>query len=220
MSWRTTGILFVVLVVVGALVYFQSRQDDDAPADLTPTAPVTESVSIFEGVTIEDVRRLEITASGGQEASFSREAEAGWFMTVPTATTVISQTVTNSVMGLVNTASRRTFSPDENPLEAYGLEAPSRQIIVVAGRDGEVLRFQLDVGNLTPAEDAYYVLRQGDSRIHLMTKSILDGIFELATEPPLPQTLPTAVPTTPITGTEPITPTMVVPSPTPDDSDS
>lgn len=225
MSWRTTGILFIVLVAVGALVYFQSRQDEAASADVTPTAPTPSSVSIFEGVTVDNVRRLEITSSGGQEVSLSREAEGGWVMTVPTATTVISQTVTNSVTGLMNMGSRRTFAPEENPLDAYGLEDPDRQIVVVVGRDGEVIRYQLDVGSATPADDAYYVLRQGDGRVHLMTKSTLDRIFELATDPPLPESLPTEVPTIPITGTETITATTpltatTAPSPTPTDSES
>lgn len=214
MSWRTTGILFIVLVVVGGLVYLQSRQNEAAPADATPAAATPSSVSIFDDVTEENVRRLEITASRGQEASLSREAEGGWFMTVPTATAVISQTVTNSVMGLINTSSRRTFAPEENPLQVYGLEDPARRIVLVAGREGQVIRYQLDVGNETPAGDAYYVLREGDARVHLMTKSILDRIFELATDPPLPESLPTAIPTTPITGTESITATTV-PSPTP-----
>lgn len=225
MSWRTTGILFVVLVVVGALVYLQSRQEAATPADLTPTVANADTVSIFEGISVDDVRRLEVTAGAGEEASFSREAEGGWFMTVPTATTVISQTVTNSVLGLFNTGSRRTFAPEENPLEAYGLEDPTREIVVVAGREGQVLRFQLEIGNETPAGDAYYVLREGDRRVHLMTKSTLDGIFALATEPPLPESLPAAVPAAPITGTESFTATSpltstTVPTPPPEDSDS
>lgn len=194
MSWRTTGILFVILVLVGGLVYLQSRQDDAATGDATPTASAPNTVSIFDGVTVDDVRRLEVTAGSGEEASFSREAEGGWYMTVPTATTVISQTVTNSVMGLINTGSRRTFTAEENPLEVYGLEDPSREIVVVAGREGQLLRYQLEIGNETPAGDAYYVLRDGDSRVHLMTKSTLDSILELATAPPLPESLPTAPP--------------------------
>lgn len=225
MSWRTTGILFIVLVALGALVYFQSRQDEGDPPDATATAPRLNTVSIFGDVTVDNVRRLEVTAGGGREASFSRDAEAGWYMTAPTATTVISPTVTNSVTGLINTASRRTFASEENPLDAYGLEDPARQIVVVVAREGQLIRYQLDVGNETPAEDAYYVLRAGDGRIHLMTKSILDGIFELATDPPLPESLPTAVPTLPITGTESITATTpltatTVPSATPNESDS
>lgn len=221
MSWRTTGILFIVLIVVAALVFIQSRRDENGSAAPTAAAPDTESVSIFESIAVENVLRVEIQAQPDVFASYLRESDGDWHMTTPTATLVVSQTLSNSVTGLLNTASRRTFAPEENPLEVYGLADPAREIVIAARRDEQVVRVALQVGNETPAGDAYYVLREGDRRVHLMTKSTLDRIFELATEPPLPETLPTAVPTVPITGTEPITSTTpmsptLAPSPSPD----
>jgi len=198
MSWRTTGILFVILLVVGAVAFWQSRSDDAGGEGLPTTqAPVVESANLFEGVEIANVARLDIEHSVDTGASFRREPDGGWFMTTPTATVVISQTVTNSVMGLINTGSRRTFAADENPLDAYGLLDPVREITVAVNRDEQIIRYRLQVGNETPAGDAYYVLKDGDRRVHLVTKSTLDGIFSLATQPPLPETLPTAMPATP-----------------------
>lgn len=198
MSWRTTGFLFLALLVVGFLVFLQSRREDD-PADGQPTAlaPASESVNIFEGVEADSIARLDIVADAGAEASFRREPDGGWFMTVPTSTVVISQTVTNSLMGFINTGSRRTFAPDENPLDAYGLVDAVREIVIAVSRGEQVVRYRLQVGNETPAGDAYYVLKEGDERVHLMTKSTVDQILELASDPPMPESLPTPISTEP-----------------------
>ena len=205
MSWRTTGILFIVLVLVGGLVYLQSRQNETDTAEPTPGSPVPAGVAIFDQVEIDDVVRVDISAGGDEEVSFSHEPDGAWSMTVPSATNVISQTVTNSLLGLINTTSRRTLSPGENPLEAYGLHEPAREITIAVAREDQVVRYRLLVGNETPAGDAYYVLEEGDPRIHLMTKSTLDGIFTLATNPPLPESLPTPIATLPVTATVTVT---------------
>ena len=213
MSWRTTAILFIVLVLVGGLVYLQSRQDDASTAAPTALATTPDSVDLFAGVDAANVVRLDVRPNGDTEASFTQEEDGGWFMTVPTATTVISQTVTNSLMGLINTGSRRTFTADENPLDVYGLVEPTREVVFAVRREEQLVRYRLQVGNETPAGDAYYVLKEGDQRVHLLTKSPLDSIFELATQPPLPETLPTPMSTIPITDTTPaasLTPTTPI----------
>lgn len=204
MSWRTTAILFIVLLVVGALALLQNRRNQ-AVENQQPTAqaPVPEGASLFEGVEATEIARLDVTASVDTLASFSRESDGSWHMTVPTPTVVISQTMTNLLTGMINTASRRTFAPDENPLSAYGLMDPVREIVMAVNRGDQVVRYRLQVGNETPAGDAYYVLKEGDGRVHLMTKSTLDQILALATSPPLPEALPTPISTEPIA---PVTP--------------
>ena len=198
MSWRTTGLLFVALLAVAAIAFWQSRDNDGAEEALpTAHAPVSESVNLFQGVQVEQIARLDVQESIDTQASFRREPNGEWYMMTPTATVVISQTVTNSLMGLVNTGSRRTFAPDENPLDAYGLQDPVRDIVVAVERGDQVVRYRLRVGNETPAGDAYYVLKEGDRRVHLMTRATLDGIFSLASDPPLPETLPTPMPASP-----------------------
>lgn len=198
MSGRTTLGLFVILILVVALAFLQSRQPEPEDAEApTAQAPVVESVNVFEGVSVDDVARLDLALTVDASASFTREADGSWYMTTPTATQVISQTMTNTVMGLLNTGSRRTFAPDENPLDAYGLADPIREIVVAVSQEERLLRYRLEVGNETPAGDAYYVLKEGDRRVHLMMKSMIDRIFGLGTDPPLPEDLPTPAPLIP-----------------------
>ena len=191
MSWRTTAALFVVLLLVAAVALWQSRSgsnEAETPTPLPPT-PVTENP--FRNATVEDVTRLDIKRES-LTASFAHEEDGSWHMTVPTATQVMSVTLTNQVRILINTGSRRTIAPEENPLQAYGLDEPDSEITLVVRREEQQVRYQLLVGNETPTGDGYYTLKQGDPRVYIMSKSLLDGIFGLAESPPLPQ--PAATP--------------------------
>jgi hypothetical protein len=150
----------------------------------------------FSDATVEDVTRLDIDRDS-ITASFAHEADGSWHMTVPTATQVMSVTLTNQVRTLISTGSRRTIAPDENPLQAYGLDEPDSEITLVVRREERQVRYQLLVGNETPTGDGYYALKQGDPRVYIMSKSLLDGIFGLAEAPPLPDPATTPEPASP-----------------------
>lgn len=192
MNWRTTGILFVILVVLGGIVFLQSQQAEREAITSTTGAAPTTSVMIFGESRAENVVRLDIRPISGVNTSFSKEADGAWHMTVPTATTVISQTVNNTLSGLMNAGSRRSFAVEDNPLDAYGLLEPLREIVIAVSRDEQTVRYHLQVGNETPTGDAYYVLKDGDRRVHLMAKPTLDAVFALASNPPFPEALPAA----------------------------
>ncbi len=219
MSGRTVVILFVVLLVVGAIALLISRQEETA--EPTPTLPPQpESVQLLEGVEMNTVGRLEVRDEMGDRLiELLREPDGGWFQVHPTATLAISQTVNTSVTGLLNLTSRRTLSPDENPLSAYGLDAPTYRItLAVRMEAGGTVRHVFLVGDETPAGDAYYVQKEGDPRVYLVPKFSLDNLAALLDDPPIPTPAPpisvtvpfsSTVPlssTTPITSTSPITP--------------
>lgn len=213
MSWRTTGILFLILVLVAGLAFWQTRQQDEAEVEATaPAAPTAAGAVLFGNASVENVVRLDVATGTGTESSFRRDEDGAWAMTVPTSTQVISATMTNAVRGLISAGSRRTLPPQENPLQVYGLEQPQRRVTLAVADDGNVVRHQLSIGNETPAGDAYYVLKEGDRRVHLVARSALDNVLDLAQAPPTPE--PTA--TLPISGTVPITATIpLAPTQTP-----
>lgn len=189
-SWRTTGLLFLALLVVGAAV-FALQQRPAGEATPTAAAPFVEAFDLFGGITVEDVVRLEIVqAEPPDEALFTRDEESVWMQTVPTTTQVFSPTLTNHVVGLLNTRTRRSFSPEAGDLAPYGLDNPQTIIVIAARRAGAIVRYELAVGNLTPTGDAYYVLRRGDPRVHLLTTAALDGILRLLENVPLPEPMP------------------------------
>lgn len=186
MNWRTTGILFLLLLLLGAVVYWQKQSGEAEIA--TPTAALaagtfTETVPLLPDVTVEDVLRLEVRqASSGEQVTFEQDAGV-WTTTVPTATQVISATVVTPLQSLLDASSRRTLPPDANPLEAYGLSTPATTIVVAARRDGATVRHTLYVGNLTPAEDAYYLQKAGDPRIHVVASFPINNVLDLLSAP-------------------------------------
>lgn len=191
MNWRTTAALFVILVALAGVVYWQSRQetanDDDAP---TPPAPAAETTPLFPGVTAGDLLRLEVErAEDGAAVHFARQDDGAWVQTVPTTTMVISQTLESRAGSLLAVSSRRALPPDANPLSAYGLDQPGAAIVVAARRanqDGseQVIRHTLHVGNQTPAEDGYYVQKVGDRRVHIVPLTAVDAVLGLIDDPP------------------------------------
>lgn len=194
MNWRTTAALFVILVALGAVVFWQSRQEA-ADADAIPTvaAPAAETTPLFPGVTAGDLLRLEVERAEGAEdgaaVHFERQDDGAWVQTVPTTTMVISQTLESRAGSLLAVSSRRALPPDANPLSAYGLDQPGAAIVVAARRanqDGseQVIRHTLHVGNQTPAEDGYYVQKVGDRRVHIIPLTAVDTVLSLIDDPP------------------------------------
>jgi hypothetical protein len=187
MSWRTTAALFIGLLVVAAAVLIIQRQPDGQEvATSTGAAPFVEALDLFDGVVIQDVARLEIVqADPPDEAIFERDPEGAWVQTVPTATQVFSATLTNQVTGLLNSRARRSFTPEGSDLAPYGLQEPETIVIIAAKRGGDVVRYELGIGDLTPTADAYYVLKPGDPRVHLISTAALDGLLRLLENVPL-----------------------------------
>lgn len=59
-------------------------------------------------------------------------------------------------------------------------------LVVAARREEDVVRYELALGDITPTGDAYYVLRAGDPRVHLMSTAALSGLLRLLENVPLP----------------------------------
>ncbi len=211
MSGRTVVILFVVLLVVGAVALLVNRQEESP--EPTPTLPPqTESVQLMEGVEMATVSRLEVRDEAGDRSiELLREPDGGWFQIYPTSTLAISQTVNTSVTSLLNLTSRRTLSPDENPLSAYGLDAPTYRITLAATTgEGGTARYVFLVGTETPGGDAYYVQKEGDPRVYLVSTFSLDNLAALLDDPPIPTPAPPISDTVPLTTTTPLSSTIPI----------
>lgn len=188
MSWRTTAILFLILlVVVAGVIVVQQGDTDEAEATPTGMSNFVEAFDLFGGVTVEDVVRLEIIREEPPDQALFEQAEDGiWYQTVPTTTQVLSTTLTNQVSGLLDMRARRSFSAEAGGLAPYGLDEPQARIVVAAHRNGQVVRYELSLGDLTPTGTAYYVQRRGDPRVHLLSTAALDGLLGLLDTVPLP----------------------------------
>lgn len=207
MNWRTTGILFVILVLVGGYVYWSGRQPDTPEPTPTPAFAPLPTTKFISDLTVETVTRLDVRRfEDGKLASFSRDLATGaWAQTTPTATQVVSRTMDNYVTGLINLTSRRTLEEGQGSPSDYGLDAPTYEVTLAGQRDGQTIHFRFLIGAATPTDDAFYVQRPPDERVHLVNKLVMENFTNLLDKPPLPVPTPTA--TLPITATVTITAT-------------
>lgn len=193
MNWRTTALLFVVLVVVAGAAYYVSRQEPEV--EEMPTAVPTQATTVLiSGITAEGVNQLEVRNLAEEDAAVFVQEAGVWSQRVPTQTQVISTTMNSHLQGLVMLTSRRTLPTSAGEPADFGLDSPTYEITLSAqDAGGQSRRFVLLVGNATAADDGYYIQRQGDPRIHIVNKSILDNLINLLETPPVP--LPTLEPT-------------------------
>lgn len=190
MSWRTTGALFIILLVVAALVFLQNQQDGAEEVSEAPTfQPPT---SLFPEISGDAVQRLDIErAEDGVRAVYERqEGGTDWYRIVPTYTLAISQTLTSRLAGLTNLAARDTVLAGQNPRSAYGLDQPAHTISFLVPRDGQMVRYRIYVGYETPVGNYYYVAKEGDPRIFITLRTTIDNILSFLDTPPIPEPTP------------------------------
>jgi hypothetical protein len=96
----------------------------------------------------------------------------------------------SNVTRIVNMTSQSTLSADANPLSVYGLDNPQYEIVLVARRGDNNVRFTFTIGNQTPTGDRYYAQKQGDPRIHVLLSSTVDSLTALLDERPIPTPTP------------------------------
>ena len=189
MNGRTLGILFVIVVILGAVVYLMNQDDGTETAvdpDATAVPIPTPQINLVRDTTVNDVQRLEVTRLEDDfQVAFVRQEDGNWFQVVPTDTMVISGTMDSNVTRLVNMTSQSTLTADANPLSAYGLDNPQFEIVLVAQRDGSNVRHVFTIGNKTPTNDRYYAQKQGDPRIHILLSSTVESMTGLLEERPI-----------------------------------
>ena len=189
MNWRITAVLFVILVTLGGYLYYDSQRGEETvditEEEVAPAPLVDENIKLVRDLTITTVQELTISrSSDSAEATYSQADDGNWAQTSPQAQAVLSTTLSSQVTGYLNLTSNRVFSSADNPLSAYGLNAPAYQIDISGGDQRHILY----VGNETPTKDGYYVQPLGDPRVFVVNKGAIDNMINLIDNPPLPPT--------------------------------
>lgn len=181
MSWRTTGILFVILLAVAGFAVWQGRNRTDEAAEelVPPSAEQSEVIPFFPDVDPGQVKRFVVVdEASGAAVAFQFDAN-GWRQTEPADGTLAAEQINNAVNALLQLRSRRSFSADQNPLSDYGLEEPAYAITLDVARGETKVRHVVNVGNLTPAGDGQYVQRVGDGRVYIVLPTALQPALDL-----------------------------------------
>lgn len=183
MSFRNTGILLIVLVVLGGVVFWVNRQGGGAAdTDATPTpAPLTSlSTSDVVSITIEqDDKSITV-----------ERKDDGWEIAGDSPEPAGETKVTQALDRLTGLKPTRTLSDIQNFAD-FGLMKPAWKITLKPSEGKPVI---FHVGDENPRGTSRYLRVAGDPSVHLVPKFSVEDVQKWLEEPPYPPT-PTPEPT-------------------------
>lgn len=193
---RSTVVYLVLLLVLAGVYYYLNNREQ--PADITVTLEPESEVSYL--FTAEDglPTSIRIEAKNGETVEVARDADEAWALIRPIEATA-DQAAAEAAASQVATLRILDRVPDVDP-EIVGLSIPEYTLVI---RFTSGVERKAEIGVITPTESGYYV-RNADGEIVIVSKSSLDSLLGLLTNPPY---LETPLPSTPETGSETATPT-------------
>jgi hypothetical protein len=114
MNFKTTVILFIVLVVVGGYVFFTSDRD---------TKPKKSEEHKLVDVAAADVSKVTITDAAGKRTVLEK-AGRDWRLTEPLNAPAETRDVTDLIDALIAMKSNNQLDPKEAAASKIGLEKP------------------------------------------------------------------------------------------------
>lgn len=140
MRWKTTAVLAVLLVGLGAFLYvYEVRQ---GPAREKAT---TEKDRVWKGLESKDVEEVTVTRKG--ETLQLKKAGDAWQLAAPVQSRAESQPVQDLVMSLATLRIEREIDPNPAKPGDFGLDAPAAEIRFTA--KGQPHRVRLGAKNPT-----------------------------------------------------------------------
>lgn len=138
MSWRSTGILLIVAIALGAAIWWSNRHE-------TQTLEATEQAKrLFGELEPTQVEWIELTTSDGREARLARR-DGAWRVVEPVDFPADATAADAIATALATMASEAVFD-EPQPLGVYGLGEDARVVrFFAAGKEHE-----LRVGKKTP----------------------------------------------------------------------
>lgn len=190
---RTSTVVYIVLLLVlaGVSVYLNNRQQ---PADIELTVEPTAEIAYVFNAEDGTPARIRIEANSGEIVEVARDADNAWTLVEP-AEAPAEQGAAEAAASQVTTMRILDTVPDVDP-GIVGLDEPGYVLTVEFTGAGERT---VEIGVITPTESGYYV-RDPEGQIVIVSRSAVDALLGLLTNPPYLET-PTAAPMTPEEGT-------------------
>jgi len=183
---RSTVVYLLLLLGLAGVYYYLNNREQ--PADITVTLEPESQVSYL--FTAEDglPTSIRIEAKTGATVEVARGADEAWTLILPVEAKA-DQAAAEAAASQVTTLRILDSIPDVDP-EILGLSSPEYTLIIhfTSGVERKA-----EIGVITPTESGYYV-RNADGGIVIVSKSSLDSLLGLLTNPPY---LETPVPSTP-----------------------
>ena len=152
---RSTLVLLVVAIGLGAYIYFVERHRDPAS-----TPEPNEQLFTFDA---DDVTELQIRAEDGAVTDL-RQDEGVWRVVAPVETAADDVAATSVAASLATLDIDRVLEEDAVDLEPFGLDAPALDVSFAAGGDSQ----RLLIGDETPTGANRYAKLGASDRVFLI----------------------------------------------------
>ena len=190
----TVVYIILLLLLVGAYYYLNNREQ---PADIELTVTVEPGLEVGQEYlfTAEEgtPSSLRIESKSGETVEIARGEDSAWALTQPIEAEA-EQGAAEAAATQVTTMRIIDTVPNVDPT-IVGLEEPEYVLTVKFTGGGERT---VDVGVITPTESGYYV-RDAAGKVVIVSRSAIDALVGLLTNPPYLETL-TPAPLSPETG--------------------
>jgi hypothetical protein len=192
---RATVVYLVLLLGLAGVYYYLNHREQPADIAVTPgpEAQVSYLFTAEDGVPTS----IHVEAKDGATVEVARGADNAWTLTLPVEAKA-DQAAAEAAASQVTTLRILDNVPDLDP-EITGLTSPEYTLSI---RFTSGVERKAEIGVITPTESGYYV-RNADGGIVIVSKSSLDSVLGLLTNPPY---LETPLPPTPEAGGETATP--------------
>ena len=152
---RSTLVLLVVAIGLGAYIYFVERHRDPAS---TPTP--NEKLFTFDA---DDLTELQVRAEDGTVTEL-RQNDGAWRVAAPVETAADDVAATSVAASLATLEINRVLEEGPVDLEPFGLDAPALDVSFAAAGDSQ----RLLIGDATPTGADRYAKLDGSDRVFLI----------------------------------------------------
>lgn len=170
---RSTLVLFVVFLILVAVAFFWERSGNSE--EVIPTA--TQQANLLD-LDVNNVNRLEITASDGDLVVFIKETEGNWVIEEPEGEIDPAADLGSKIESFI---AIRVLNPLESPppADATGLNNPVYTITVFLDNDSHQ---EIMIGKDTVTGSGYYT--QVANNVFVVDKFTVDNLLDLLNNPP------------------------------------
>jgi len=187
MSFRTTGILLSVLVVLGLFVYFYEMRTPE-----TTESAKDKALELYNYTAQAASFALVEVKQGDKTTRLTSTDGFNWNMESPEKAPADTYRMMQVISDLTVLKATSVVSDNPDDLSRYGLDNPA-VTVSVGIKDKDFQRIL--VGMQAPTKSGYYVKKSDGKTIYLLDAYIVDDLKDLVTEPPKALPTPTPEPT-------------------------
>lgn len=164
---KSTIALFLVLVGLGAYIYFVSWKEPE----------VSTENRVFAGLESADIQEMIVTSAGGEATTLRKEGET-WQIVAPITTPAAAAEVTAMTGALSQMDTVRVVDEQPTDVASYGL-APARVSVQFTSKDSKPSG-RLLIGERSPTGAGMYAKREDQPRVFLIAE-FQGGSFDKST---------------------------------------